>query len=233
MSASAPPHTSSTSSTSSSQSLSFGPLKSFAAVVTGVALSLACWQNSVVCAETQMPDARMLRRIRRENTDRSVTTQNFHYYEGAAVLRNFVLLSGNSNPSLCNQIARYLGIQRAPAKVGRRAGGVLVGRTVFCMCHRALCVWVSFIPFTATPPPHHHPYQHRHQRHRPPIAAATTTTTTTTPPHHHHHHQHHHCRRRRRRRRHCHHHRHRHRRSPSTPTVRPMWNSRSTPTAST
>lgn len=65
----------------------------------------------------------MLRRIRRENTDRSITTTNWHYYEGSAALKNFVLLTGNSNPSLCNQIARYLGIQRAPAKVASYADG--------------------------------------------------------------------------------------------------------------
>ena len=72
---------------------------------------------AVAKMEAKVPDPKILRRIRRENTDRSITTTNWHYYEGSATLKNFVLLTGNSNPSLCNQIARYLGIQRAPAKV--------------------------------------------------------------------------------------------------------------------
>lgn len=96
-------------------------------MVVGVALvtgfSVASWKSHDAWAEAQRPDARMLRRIKRENTDRSITTQNFHYYEGAKVLHNFVLLSGNSNPSLCNQIARYLGIKRAPAKVAAFSDG--------------------------------------------------------------------------------------------------------------
>ena len=100
-----------------------GLAKYAVAAATGVALVSATWTADAVHAEGLVPDAKMLRRIRRENTDRSITTTNWHYYEGSATLRNFVLLTGNSNPSLCNQIARYLGIQRAPAKVANYTDG--------------------------------------------------------------------------------------------------------------
>jgi len=117
-------YTSSSSSSSSVRHLDNDALlkAGIAAAAVGTVL-YTCNSASVVLAEGPRPDARMRRRVRRENTDRSITTSTWHYYEGSTTLKNFVLLTGNSNPSLCNQIARYLGIQRAPAKVATYADG--------------------------------------------------------------------------------------------------------------
>ncbi len=78
-----------------------------AAAAVGALIFTAAAEVTAVAADSPVPDANMLRRLRRENTDRSITSKNWHYYEGSAAMVNFVLITGNSNPSLCNQIARY------------------------------------------------------------------------------------------------------------------------------